>query len=73
MKRWARDLLNRTDVLILDTETTGLGHTAELVELAIVDTTGKVLFDELVKPAVEGPAQDEVLAEAFEISFRAVG
>ena len=55
MKRWARDLLNRSDVLILDSETTGLGGTAELVELAIIDTTGKVLFDELIKPTVSVP------------------
>ena len=55
MKRWTRELLNRSDVLILDTETTGLGGTAELVELAIIDTTGKVLFDELIKPTVSVP------------------
>ena len=55
MKRWARELLNRRDVLILDTETTGLDGTAELVELAIIDTTGRVLLDELVKPTVSVP------------------
>ena len=55
MKSWARKLLNRRDVLILDTETTGLDGTAELVELAIIDTTGKVAFDELIKPAVSVP------------------
>ena len=55
MKRWARELLNRKDVLILDAETTGLDGTAELVELAIIDTTGKVLLDELIKPTVSVP------------------
>ena len=55
MKRWAGELLNRRDVLILDTETTGLDGTAELVELAIIDTTGKVLLDELIKPTVSIP------------------
>lgn len=55
MKRWARELLNRRDVLILDTETTGLRGTAELVELAIIDTTGETLFDELIKPTVSVP------------------
>ena len=72
MKKWARDLLNRSDVLILDSETTGLGGTAELVELAIIDTTGKVLFDELIKPTVSVPPDasrihgitDAVLREA---------
>lgn len=55
MERWAGGLLNRRDVLILDTETTGLGTSAELVELAIIDTTGKVLVDELIKPTVSVP------------------
>ena len=72
MKRWARELLNRKDVLILDTETTGLDGTAELVELAIIDTTGKVAFDELIKPVVSVPPDasrihgitDSVLREA---------
>ena len=32
------ELLNRQDILILDTETTGLGKAAEVVEIAIVDT-----------------------------------
>jgi len=72
MKRWARELLNRSDVLILDSETTGLGGTAELVELAIIDTAGKVLFDELIKPTVSVPPDasrihgitDSVLREA---------
>lgn len=72
MKRWARELLNRRDVLILDSETTGLGGTAELVELAIIDTTGKVLFDELIMPTVSVPRDasgihgitDSVLREA---------
>ena len=34
----------------LDTETTGLGPTAEIVEIAIVDTDGSLLFESLVKP-----------------------
>ena len=55
MKRWATELLNRKDVLILDAETTGLDGTAELVELAIIDTTGRVLLDELIKPTVSVP------------------
>ena len=43
-------LLNRTDVLVLDTETTGFGPKAEVVEITIIDTTGAVRYDELVMP-----------------------
>ena len=48
-------LVDREDVLIFDTETTGLGDDAEIVELSIIDTTGKVLFDELVMPKGDIP------------------
>ncbi len=48
-KTW-RTLLDRRDVLILDTETTGLNRDAEVVELSIIDTTGRVIIDELIKP-----------------------
>ena len=36
-----RNLLDRDGVLILDAETTGLGPRAEVVELAVIDTTGR--------------------------------
>lgn len=36
--------------VILDTETTGVGPHAEVVEIAIVSAQGKYLFDSLVKP-----------------------
>jgi len=48
-RRWSKRL-NRADVLILDTETTGLGRRAEIVEIGIVDTTGCVVYDALVMP-----------------------
>lgn len=46
---WA-GLLDRSDVLILDTETTGLGKRSELVEIALVDTRGTTRLDEPVLP-----------------------
>jgi len=36
--------------VVLDTETTGLGAKAEVIEIAIVDKSGTVLLDTLVKP-----------------------
>jgi DNA polymerase III epsilon subunit-like protein len=36
--------------LYLDTETTGLGHLDEIVEISILDSDGEVLLDRLVRP-----------------------
>ena len=36
--------------LFLDTETTGRGSRSEVVQLAIIDADGAVLFDELIRP-----------------------
>lgn len=38
------------NALILDTETTGLDETAEIIEVSIIDCAGTVLLDTLVKP-----------------------
>jgi DNA polymerase-3 subunit epsilon len=42
-------LLDRDDVLVLDTETTGLKG-AEVIELSMINTRGEVLLDTLIKP-----------------------
>ena len=42
-------LLERDDVLILDTETTGLKN-AEVIEVSAINTKGEVLLDTLVRP-----------------------
>ncbi|MFP4686863.1 MAG: exonuclease domain-containing protein [bacterium] len=44
-KRWWE-----TRPLYLDTETTGLGDQAEVLEIGIVDHDGRVLLDQLIKP-----------------------
>lgn len=49
-RNWARDLLQREDWVVLDTETTGL-RDPELCEIAILDCRGKTLLDTLVKPS----------------------
>ena len=53
-------LLDRDDVLILDTETTGLDHRAEVIEVAVVDTTGDLRFESLVMPV--GPVPSSLSA-----------
>ena len=49
----ARDipaLLGREDVLVLDTETTGLGRNAEVIEVVAIDTTGTLRSSALSFP-----------------------
>lgn len=41
--------------VFLDTETTGLGANAEIVEISIIDLDGEVLVDTLVKPSAHIP------------------
>lgn len=45
-----------TNCLILDTETTGLSDSAEIVEISIIDHKGNTVMDTLVKPAHPIPA-----------------
>ena len=47
-QRW----LNKNPVY-LDTETTGLGPDAEIVQLALLDSDGSALIDTLIKPTIE--------------------
>lgn len=51
----ARNILNHRPI-ILDTETTGLDDSAEIVDIALVSWEGNVLFQSLVKPANKIPA-----------------
>lgn len=44
-------------ICFLDTETTGLDANAEIIEIAIIDRSGKTLLDTLVKPNASIPAE----------------
>ena len=50
---------NKNDYLILDTETTGLDQDAEIVEVAVCDLNGAVIFESLAKPL--HPIPDDVI------------
>ena len=52
----ARAILARPFV-VFDTETTGLGDDAEIVEISCIDHCGAVLLDSLVKPTVRIPKE----------------
>ncbi len=43
--------------LILDTETTGLDHTAEIIEIGIINHKGETIFESLVIPKGNIPEQ----------------
>lgn len=47
---WAKERIEKRDYVILDTETTGLDAAAQVVEIAIIDPDGAVLFESLVRP-----------------------
>jgi len=68
---WAREMMQRQDWVILDTETTGL-YAAEVVEIAVIAPQGNPLLDTLVKPTITIPEEvikihgitNEMVAEA---------
>ena len=41
--------------IFLDTETTGLHNSAEIIEISIIDSDGNVLFESLIKPRLSIP------------------
>lgn len=51
------ELIRSGEFVVLDTETTGLDDKAEICQIAIIDSSGKVLLDTLVKPQRPIPAQ----------------
>jgi DNA polymerase-3 subunit epsilon len=52
---WARALLDCDDWALLDTETTGLGPDAEIIQIGIIDRTGTRLADNiLMRPWLRG-------------------
>lgn len=57
--KWARAQLAKPGLLILDTETTGLHDTAEIVQIAIITASEQVLLDTLVRPTRPIPRDAE--------------
>lgn len=54
---WARGAISDPDVVFLDTETTGLGAQAEIVDIAAIDGHGQILMDTLVRPTRSIPRE----------------
>lgn len=59
VKRLAKDLLASPENVILDTETTGLIDSAEIVEIAICNVAGQILFNSFIRPTI--PISDEAI------------
>jgi DNA polymerase-3 subunit epsilon len=47
--QWAKKILS-ANTIFLDTETTGLGSTDEIIEIAIINSKGIPLVNELIRP-----------------------
>jgi DNA polymerase-3 subunit epsilon len=47
---WARILLAEGDFVIFDTETTGFDEHDEIIQIGIIDHTGAVVLDQLIRP-----------------------
>lgn len=58
--RHAKELLEQKPVYI-DTETTGLKTTDEIVEISVIDSDGSLLFSSLVKPNQPIPVEAEII------------
>lgn len=54
---WAKGLAERQDWLVLDTETTGLDDNSEVLQIAVLQSSGRTLFKSLVKPVRAIPAE----------------
>lgn len=52
---WARETIQHERVVFLDTETTGFGPRAEIIDIGIVAADGTVLLDTLVRPGAPIP------------------
>lgn len=49
---WAKKVLqNKNGYLILDSETTGLGKKDVIIQLAIINIEGEILFNDLIRPS----------------------
>lgn len=57
---WAVEAARDPRVVYLDTETTGFGPRAEIVDIGVIDAAGQVIFESLVRP--ERPIPREVIA-----------
>lgn len=59
---WAVKHLNNRDFVILDTETTGIAKSDQIVQISMVDSIGSTLFSSLLKPVRKKKFSDEAIS-----------
>jgi DNA polymerase-3 subunit epsilon len=63
----AREALQNPNAVLLDTETTGIGNSSEVIEVAVIRAqTGEILLDTLVKPSQPYIFEDDVHSITWE-------
>ena len=67
------ELLDRHDVLVIDVETTGLSARAEVLAVAAIDTTGRVLLDTVSLPQGPIPRDASDVHGLTRVRLRAMG
>ena len=67
------ELLDRRDVVIVDTETTGFGRGAEVIQVAALNTQGDLLLEELILPEGDIPYRSTKVHGWTRASLRANG
>lgn len=65
--RWARRKMVSSDWVVMDTETTGLGNSDEIIQIAIIDHRGKTLLDTFVKPVRKSIPKDATAIHGIKI------
>ena len=63
---WAIGLVANPRTVYLDTETTGLGRDAEVVDIAVAGNDGRVLFETLVRPHAAIPPDASAIHGIFD-------
>ncbi len=66
----ARRIIEKNPVY-LDTETTGLNKSDEIIEISIIDDAGQVVFSSLVKPTQPIPADSTLIHGITDADVRA--
>jgi DNA polymerase III epsilon subunit-like protein len=65
-----RELMQRDDWVVIDTETTGVTKVAEIIDIAIIDSQGMVVLDTLVKPLRRIPSEASRVHGIYEKDVR---
>lgn len=54
---WSKRKLIDNNVVFLDTETTGIGKNAKVVDLGVIDNKGNILINLLIQPGIPMPSE----------------